>query len=592
MKSQKKWGWLQIVLLAGLTTSSLCQAAWVGTCHVVTPTATILDALTTPRGENRALVLTENPLPECPLQKLPVDIRSVVAGRLLPPAMAKQLQDGFILSYEGNAHQLAQAEIIPHTHDLTTAAPPPIILGNNLLASSTAQIFGNSDSNTNRVSLKIDPDELEIQCQSGDTPAGVLLHFSALGLPREIPLTLKMQHASEGTFSLGLSDQRRLAGEDPLLLVVTHPEYTPSAWPIPDIGLDRQTVQALTVLCPNGNARTRIRHLSFEPSTTVRPYPARATWIWNHHQWTEAPNTLFENLNAWNIRTLFITIPVNLAAGEVDDPDQLAKFVSQAKQRGIEVWAVMGDPQAVIPQERRHFIRRVQAISQYNQQSPLNARLTGIQYDIEPYLNAGYRFEPARWLEAYLDTLHALKEASTLPMDLAVPFFWAGERTPAGQLLDQIAQVADSLTVMAYRTEAPQIRAFAQPFLEWGKRMQRTVRIALEAGPMTDTRQEYFSPTNTGSMVLLSHPEYGVLLQLREPASPDGLYAFQANQQRTQSGKNISFENQCKKLLDMLPDLEQRWGGWPEFSGIALHEILGNRTFEEQNLPCPPALKN
>jgi hypothetical protein len=67
-------------------------------------------------------------------------------------------------------------------------------------------------------------------------------------------------------------------------------------------------------------------------------------------------------------------------------PDLLASFVRQAGARGIRVRSVDGDPHMVLTDEVPNMVKRVQAYAAYNAQVAPEARLAGIQFDVEPYL--------------------------------------------------------------------------------------------------------------------------------------------------------------------------------------------------------------
>ncbi|MEY4592757.1 MAG: hypothetical protein RIR18_1652 [Pseudomonadota bacterium] len=565
--------WRSLVgLLALLTMVPLAMAAtWVGECPTIVPSARLLDTVSNPQGISRYLVVADTRLPNCDMQRLPIVTKNIQAGRIISPSVAVRLNQGFALSYEGAADGLKQAEIVPR--DDPPQSNTPLILGNDLLAEISVLSFGGEE----RVTGSLSSMRVTLSCRAGHRTAGLLLRIpSSHSLPKEVPTAIRLQYESKGEFAVGISDERRLVAEDPLIFAKIYPDKPNAELVVPANGFDKNHLNAITILCPSTDATLSINQLSVEPVPRGKTPISRATWLWNPNEWRNATDFRFQSLINHGIKVLFITVPVDLVSGEVEHANQLAAFITTARQAGIEVWAVLGDPQAVIDSERGKFTRMARAYDYYNRHSPPDAQLAGIQYDIEPYLNRGYEIDATPWLAAYIATLHELKKAANLPIDFAVPFFWASEKSQQGLLLDEITPFADSLTVMAYRTDPSQIRAFAQPFLEWGSRTHREVRIALEAGPIADSRLLHYAPANAGRMALLESGKYGALLELVDSVDATSLRTFQQYRFSTHSGGTVSFAMRQQELLDLVPELEKQWSKWPAFSGVALHEFLSN----------------
>lgn len=303
--------------------------------------------------------------------------------------------------------------------------------------------------------------------------------------------------------------------------------------------------------------------------------PARALWAWQAGTWMDAPDALLEKLARAGATTLFATVPIDQQTGKVARQATLASFVQAATQRGVRVWAVVGDPAAVMAGERTSFARLPAAYAAYNREVTAEARLAGVQFDIEPYLNAGYGLDPAAWQEAYLETLALLRRATDAKMDVVVPYWWANQQN--GRLLERMAAVVDSLTVMNYRTDPEQIRRYAEPFLEWGQRHAREVRVALESGPIPDEVQRHYLPGTPGDTALVAVGSYRALLSLDRPLSiiksGGGIQLFRQTHTTPVSGGAASFLGRREALLSLLPELERAWAAWPGFAGVALHEF-------------------
>jgi hypothetical protein len=243
----------------------------------------------------------------------------------------------------------------------------------------------------------------------------------------------------------------------------------------------------------------------------------------------------------------------------------------------------------VLPERQAALAKLVRAYAAYNASAAPAARLAGLQFDVEPYLLPEYAAGKADWDARYLAMARTLRGAAgSLRLELVVPFWW--DRKSA--LLDGLAPLVDALAVMDYRTDPAQVTAFAVPFLDWGARHGRQVRIALEAGgiaPETQRRDVRAGAGEAGDLLRLRIGGQQVLAVLREPvdvagtdaagADVAGADAADADVFRLQSSREIdggatTFHRDKPALLHLLPGLEADFGAWGgAFGGIALHEL-------------------
>jgi hypothetical protein len=130
---------------------------------------------------------------------------------------------------------------------------------------------------------------------------------------------------------------------------------------------------------------------------------------------------------------------------------------------------------------------------------------------------------------------------------------------------------------MDYRTDPQQIAGFAVPFLDWGARHGKQVRIALEAGPIAPETQRRYVRAAAGETADLLRVEIDgrqVLALLREPISVIGADAFRLESTREIDGRATTFHKDKQSLLRLLPALEADFGAWDgAFGGMALHEL-------------------
>jgi hypothetical protein len=546
------------------------QAAWLGICPAAPPGSTLLAVYSSPQRTSTALYVAEDPLQDCAAIELPFSSASIVSGRVISQRLLTALNPGFALTGRLAGQEFRISDVVPTVENAEMAVIP---VGVELRDKLNVQAFGIEG----RAVSSQHNGPISLECTAGHRAAGILLTMPFQGLPRAIPLSIKLEYVEDGTFEMGISDFRRTTLGDPLHLSKLPAAETTLSVAIPDRGLALDRVESFTITCPRQAAKFRLTSLKVQPKIERPVVASRALWVWQPDKWMQSPEALLNMAARVGVGMLYVNVPIELTERKVLHAQELEKFVTAANQRGVRVWAVVGDPGAVLESERETFSHYPIAYARYNSTVPGAARLAGIQFDIEPYLNAGYELDPAVWYEAYLETLRQLRAASTLPVDVAVPFWWADQQTVAGALMDRLVPVVDSITVMDYRTDPTEIRRFAQPFLEWGARHQRMVHIALESGPIPDEIQRHYLPSPSGEIALIQLGSYGVLLELDRTVSlPEPLPSvrtFHLSDATPAPGSATTFLGQKGELLKLLPELESLWSAWPSFAGAALHEF-------------------
>ena len=561
------WRWLLFPVAMGIVQTA--SGAWLGICSGNAPgaSARLLAEYISPGKEHTALFLDAAPLPDCAALELPLAPESVISGRLLSSASGAALKSGFALTGSLVGQQFRVSDIVP---DAGKDAMQTIPLAVELIDQFDISAFGVEG----RASASRSNGRIALECSPGQRAAGMILRMPFHGLPHAIPLSVSVSYIADGAFEAALSDTQRTASGDPLPLARLRSARTTIRLDIPRQGLDSDLVESFTIACPRRAARFEMTSLEIRPKIERPAATQRASWVWQPDRWMNSPEALLDRFAKTGVRTLFVTVPINMQEETVAHAHELERFVNAATKRGLKIWAVVGDPGAVIESERAVFARHPVAYARYNSSVPATAQLGGIQFDIEPYLNAGYALDPAAWYEAYLDTLRQLRQASGLPIEVDVPFWWADQQTANGPLMDRLAAVTDGVTVMDYRTDTAQIKRLALPFLEWRARQQRTVRIALESGPIPDEVQRHYRPAPSGEMALVAVGTRHVLLELdRAQSFPAATPTFQLSHATPVPASATTFAGRHDALLQLLPELEKLWSAWPSFAGIALHEF-------------------
>jgi hypothetical protein len=577
---------LRSLLLSLFMTSAPAHAAWLHLCPQPAAAARMpfADTVSEDGARLRWSVDSEAERAGCTSLALPPGAR---VDTLFPLAQGEEVERTILLHGRVREGRFAVSEHVLPSSRPAAAAPGPMPLRANLLALEglQARSFGVEE----RVQVKREGGRLSVECQAGTRPAGVLLSGSWF-LPRA-RLRLAASYAGGAGFSLQAADAGHAERESALALgdLPAHPSAAvvrpPLRLPLPD-ALARDGWRHFVLQCPTQASRLTLDALSLEPDPlTPDPVaaapspPARSTWVWKAADWREHGARLLDWAAAQQVRELFITIPFKNDA--VQEPARLAAFVRAAGARGVRVLSVDGDPHMVLPGQQAALARLVRAYAAYNAGAAPDARLAGLQFDVEPYLLPEYGAGPVDWDARYLAMAHTLREAAgSLPLELVVPFWWDGKRA----LLDRLAPLVDALAVMDYRTDPAQVLGFAVPFLDWGARHGRQVRIALEAGAIAPETQRRYVRAAASEPADLLHLRIGgqqVLALLSEAAAGDPATGsapdtgrFRLQSTREIDGSATTFHRDKPALLRLLPGLEadfSAWGG--AFRGIALHEL-------------------
>jgi hypothetical protein len=443
--------------------------------------------------------------------------------------------------------------------------PVPMPLHANLLPRMRARTFGVEE----RVQATLTDGRLQVTCRPGQRAAGVIL-TGPWFMTRANAALAATYTAQGGSFTWQVADEARRARDDAFDMGAATPNAQAARLALPP-RLDRADWRQFVLLCPATQAGIDVTSLALEPAAASESRP-RSTWIWRPGDWIDGGSALLDWAAAQGIRELFVTVPLKDGTA-VRAPDLLAAFVRQAGDKGIGIYSVDGDPHMVLASEVPAVAKRVQAYAAYNAAQPPEARLRGVQFDVEPYLLPDTVLPAARRDAAYVDMARAVKAAAgdALRVDFVVPFWWGKNRA----LLDALAPHADVVTVMDYRTDRDQIVDFAIPFLDWAGAHGRRVRIALEAGTIDPEIQRRYVRATDGRGDLLAMDVGGrqVLALLRQPLAAKDATLYRLQSTRDIDGSATTFHKDKAALLRLLPGLETEFGAWDGFGGIAVHEL-------------------
>ena len=308
------------------------------------------------------------------------------------------------------------------------------------------------------------------------------------------------------------------------------------------------------------------------PDSKSAVAPARTAWFWSPAAWLDTPELIFQQAAAHKLGRVYIT--VLLRDGAVAHAEALGDFIVAARSHGLSVWAVLGDPAAVIPDQQVVLAGLAAGLAEYNRHAEAARRLEGLQLDVEPYLLPGYLLQPAAWQQRYVETVQRVHEAAPeLPLDLAMPYWWGEPQHGGSDLLDRLQPSIQGITVMDYRTDFDDIVRFAQPFLDWGTRAGRRIAIAIERMPIDDEERRVYARDTQGELWQTQLAGKDVLVLFDRPVAAVDGSVFRYSRSAKFLGGTVSFSSQTDRLSTLLPQLEQIFVRWPSFAGMALHGL-------------------
>ncbi len=469
-------------------------------------------------------------------------------------------RDGEIVSVTTSAKGERRIEIVPPPVRPALAVPLPIDVP--LLPLATAHAYGTEG----RARVSTIGGRLDISCDAGRRPAGIVIGFDTARLPQGTALRMAVTHRG-ADFRASLVPMGQDAAEGTLLPDTAAMRTT--RFPINAQHVGETPVQ-LVIQCSTIAARLALDDLRLQPALPPSTAGASA-WTWDTQQWRATPATLLERAVASGVRRLHVALETE--DGQIRHAAELARFVRLASARGIAVDAVEGDPQMVRPAGRLNAMNRAKAIAAYQRNAAESERLAGIQYDIEPYLLPEFGADRAGVLAAWSGLVRDLAAVHADKLDLVVPF-WLLSLPEGEQAMAALAPHLRQLTVMAYRTDPVRIVAFAEPTLAWGQTNGVPVRVALEMGPLDDEFEQRFRPARQGSLALMSVAGQTAALLLKEETTVPAATMLKLAASAPIPAGNLSFLGDRSRLLSVGGELQTTLAAWPSFAGLAFHGLL------------------
>jgi len=511
----------------------------------------------------------------CPSYELDIKADEIKWMEIVPRELVKQFGSKILLHTHSSDEGIKVTEILPLSKRSVNSKnyPATIPININILDDVRFKPFGLEE----RAQIKKRSKETIVHCSQGNKPAGVVADFSGSRLPFSMPLLFSAKYRADENIQFALSDQVRFEKGDPILLGKTMSSMALRQLKVNiPTELNRKSALYFSIVCPNTNASLQLEKLILLPTKRLSKSHRRGMWFWLPELWKDKSLAVFQRLEKYQAGHVYISIPVNLTTGEVKHREQLRDFLKRAAKRNVDVWAVEGDPNAILSSEIKRFSKRSQIIAKFNQGLEADVRMAGIQYDIEPYLITGYNLDVDAWLEAYINAIAELRQTTDMPIEIVIPFWWHKVNFRDKPLLTHLSPLIDSVNVMAYRSSATLLERFAQPLLNWGVDNKKPINIALETGPLVSEQQWRFKKAKAGNLWHVQIENYDVLIYLNSHLNNPDVGVYKQYATRDLDVNEITFKDNLDKMHQLLPKLENSWRSWSSYSGTSLHGLDQN----------------
>lgn len=302
-----------------------------------------------------------------------------------------------------------------------------------------------------------------------------------------------------------------------------------------------------------------------------RTFTPRAAWVWQDTQWRTAPEDFVRDAQTRGLDEVYIAVHVE--NGSVADPASLVRLIALATPRGLRVTVVEGDPRMATAEGLAFAVDRARALRAFNETHPDTA-LSGLQYDIEPYILPAYQRRPERVLADWARSIAVLSETYGEAVDLVIPF-WLPDVPGGAVALTEAARHARTLTVMAYRTTPAALVDAALPALEWAGRTGLPVTVAVEAGALADEEIHVYRRAAEGPLQILQGEDGAdVRLHAAPVAGTQDRPTYVFSHAIALPASRISFAGDLAALGRVVSEAEPVLSGYPAFAGIAVHGLF------------------
>jgi hypothetical protein len=369
--------------------------------------------------------------------------------------------------------------------------------------------------------------------------------------------------------TLALADEAALQREDNVLLTrIEGPFDLRIHLKLAAQRLDLRRLAALILLPEWQESQLALERVALEQ--TAKP-PHQATgfgfWVWRYQVAVAQSEKVLAACQQAGCNRLLVQLP------SLQDPASLwqgyARFLAASQARGIEAYALDGEPEAIYdPAPLMNKVRRLGTLL-------AEGSWAGLQLDLEPYLLEGFVANEATLLQylAAIDQIQTVLPAKTR-LSVVMPFWFTSLTVWGRPVAFAVADRADEIAIMSYRTDLGELRIIAEDMLRYGDLTGTPVwlsvetlslpierHLVLKSGPRRDRADAYLDR--------LAHR----LVLASLPANIEAHDGFRVHHRVEVWPERLTFAGQCRlrvrsainTILTTVPNVS--------LAGILIHDL-------------------
>jgi hypothetical protein len=333
--------------------------------------------------------------------------------------------------------------------------------------------------------------------------------------------------------------------------------------------LDLRQLSALVVLPEASNSRVVLEIVGLAQRAGQRQaMPGLGFWVWQYRHALAHSEAVLEACQRHGCQRLLLQMPA--ATDTVALWRDYAQFLHRAQARGIEAFALDGEPDAIdAPLALVHKVQRLLSLM-------AGQPLAGVQLDVEPYLRQDF-FLDLTGFERYLALIEQVRAvtAEKTRLSIVMPFWFTSQRVRGRPVAFAVMDLADEVAVMSYRTDLDELQTIARDTLRYGDIAGIPVWLALETRALPVERHVVLKREAQRDLADAYLDTTGQRLILSSPPATAGLAWFRVHHRVTVRPERLTFAHQTQQqvraaIATLLHTVQHR-----SLAGILVHDLDG-----------------
>lgn len=216
-------------------------------------------------------------------------------------------------------------------------------------------------------------------------------------------------------------------------------------------------------------------------ASNVSSSTSYGTWLWNTRRIVENPDGIINYLKENRFTEVYVQIDRYL------DYKHYKYFIRNAKNNGINVYALDGNANWALKENRLQLDEFLNWVVKYNNSSLPDERFVGIHLDVEPYILDLWNVNRNKLVLDYVDYISYINTfgaKNSLIVGVDIPFWFDEILVPEQNinLAEYVISKTANVNIMAYRDKAQYIIDIVKNEMDYAKRYNTKIMISVETG--------------------------------------------------------------------------------------------------------------